>query len=565
MGIAAEVLLNTEGSYSLYEAVSEGDYKSLVLLFGDIGRKAVLCNSRLWCSSNTGKSSGNGKVEEKLDEYFTKSRQPPYNLMVMDELDSIIEEASMSLKDDGKATKWQQPKGYCRKKSPKNFQEEEEENMRSAAKALSNARAPQRFVLQEKGSDIPLFDGSAAGSGGTLLHLSCIVDRPFALAILLAMGGDPKGRHSAFRRLPVHEACCCESINCLEILMDLSDYKPVQNPISFTQMLRHVLFLSKQKDLSELEAAKEFLKVVGLPASTVASLKNHSPTSLASDGHGNTPLHWAAFKDSQKCVTFLLNHKADPNCKAQPSGWTPLHDAAYSDAAGSVSLLVKAGADVDACASSGATPLCFAAQEDAPNAVKVLLEEGANTRVRCCGTSSSPSPSRFSGYTPLHYCAHYNASRAARLLLQYGSSMDLHDLHDKLPIHIAVSRASSNVLQELLSFGAKVPSNALKSLIPKRPVQSSKPWNCVTQSRLDCCKKLLQSIEEGWAPENHRLFSPDDRKCVMELLKVGKHLELSGTGIFVECWPLILSFCPRGWFTQEKQGKDTGTLLLTMP
>ena len=34
----------------------------------------------------------------------------------------------------------------------------------------------------------------------------------------------------------------------------------------------------------------------------------------------------------------------------------------------------------------------------------------------------------------------------------------------------------------------------------------------------------------------------------MELLRVGKRLEQTGKGIFVDLWPEILSFCGRGWF-----------------
>ena len=37
----------------------------------------------------------------------------------------------------------------------------------------------------------------------------------------------------------------------------------------------------------------------------------------------------------------------------------------------------------------------------------------------------------------------------------------------------------------------------------------------------------------------------------MELLRVGKRLELNGTGIFIDFWPLVLSFCGRGWFEAE--------------
>ena len=38
----------------------------------------------------------------------------------------------------------------------------------------------------------------------------------------------------------------------------------------------------------------------------------------------------------------------------------------------------------------------------------------------------------------------------------------------------------------------------------------------------------------------------------MELLRVGKRLEQRGTGLCVrDLWPLILSFCGRGWFEPQ--------------
>ena len=191
--------------------------------------------------------------------------------------------------------------------------------------------------------------------------------------------------------------------------------------------------------------------------------RSYRETSGSSDGHGNTPLHWAAFKNETECVSLLLRFNADPNARAQPSGWTPLHDAAYSNAREAIELLVDAGAHVDARANSGATPLCFAAQEDAAGAAQLLLQRGANLSTRCAGApvdgSTAQPQSRFSGYTPLHYCAHYNAHKAARVLLLHKTAkkaMEIPDLNDRLPIHVAVARGSSDVLRELLHAGARV-------------------------------------------------------------------------------------------------------------
>jgi hypothetical protein len=184
----------------------------------------------------------------------------------------------------------------------------------------------------------------------------------------------------------------------------------------------------------------------------------------AADGHGNTPLHWSAFKNEVECVQLLLRFKANPNARASPSGWTPLHDAAYSDSVEAVSLLLDAGANVDARANSGATPLCFAAQEDASKAARLLLERGADLTARCADVTMPTAPpgaggGRFSGYTPLHYCAHYNAHKAARVLLKHPSArlaMEVPDLSGRLPIHVAAARGSAEVLRELLHAGARV-------------------------------------------------------------------------------------------------------------
>ena len=606
--------------------------------------------------------------------------------------------------------------------------------------------------------------GEVGGGTGTVLHLACAIDSPFALAVALAMGGDATSRHTAFRRLMIHEAACANSPDCLRLILEvgkihcgpgmpvhetddsgcwnpnahqlessifgsgqhglgrpraialptmrsderhglapspssfrslfsiwadrqrasnemLKESTSESSPVSFVDGLQIVSKLGKQilqGSITDLDAARQLIARVGLPDLTKMAIasactqmssekyinsNSHAeilsspfrgprggrPTS-DSDGHGNTPLHWACFKNSVECVSVLLSHNVDPNSRAEPSGWTPLHDAAYSDAAECARLLVKAGANVDARASSGATPLCFAAQEDAPEAARLLLEAGADPAVRCAhegsliaaATAAGTNPqqqhaqaSRFSGYTPLHYCAHYNAHRAVRVLLEHERCalkvspsilLEIQDFNERLPIHIAVGRSSSDVLRELLRGGARVdikkrtndvaaagspprlaagplasqnetvavPSSprmhaawnavqssyltpmatshspaiitpvsspALRSMVPSRPITSSKPWNCITQESIDQCQDLLLKTELNWSPDRHSIFHPNDRRAVNELFRVGKRLEQLGTGIYIyHLWPYVLSFCGRGWFEQEEaEGVGTGS------
>jgi len=551
--------------------------------------------------------------------------------------------------------------------------------------------------------------GSGGGSG-TILHLACAIDSPFALAILLVMGANVSSYHTAFRRSIVHEAACSDSHECLRLLLDIGEgyYESTEfkltvsngieggdqeasqtcedsifarwnnkkrstpfnstafnegftdrmesiekstepkdkvgsSYVSTLQIISELIKKMNSNELTSFDAAKSLLSQVPLtkrssayiaascgirqfsqdvaklnPDTSRINFKAYSGVFVSSskrrnpmyDGHGNTPLHWAAFKNACACVDLLLCYHTDPNAVASISGWTPLHDASYSDSAESMKLLISAGADVNAKANSGATPLCFAAQEDAPHATRLLLQAGADAAARCCDhnvNSNDHHPSsRFSGYTPLHYCAHYNAHQAARVLLemenrkeQSSKLQEIPDLNEKLSIHIAVCRGSSAVLRELLHSGARLNINAclaqpflpinsivhyqeneeiagirelystqhetgntqntvnpisspvLQSMIPVKPITSSKPWNCLSQRSIDECKILLRDAELNWTPERHAIFHPRDRLAVLALLRVGKRLEQMNTGIFLELWPLVLSFCGRGWFEPE--------------
>ena len=637
----------------------------------------------------------------------------------------------------------------------------------------------------------PIFEGNSAlatpgdladgGTGsGTAQHLACVLDSPLALAILLVMGVNVEARHTAFRRLAIHEAASADSPMCLGLIMEVGTLsymelfgmkeeekevdvdegmlsagghnvtsssfatasvlsttatgltafdeptasqnskvscksqheKPGKKKASLFARLQKGKIVCKSLSvlkkssldgrekvvtedtitsfpfalkvlwnatqclrsgkMNEMDAARYIIERLHVSSKTMLALalqcphlplameKNEekacSAVAFASippgastsnqlfrsnhrdmqslfikrnvDGHGNTPLHWAAFKDSVRAIDVLLTYNVDVNTRAQPSGWAPLHDAAYSDAANAVARLISAGASVDARSHSGATPLCFAAQEDAPNATRMLLKAGADPSMRCLGNSpgiflrannadNHQFHSRFSGYTPLHYCAHYNAVNAARVLLYESKRhhqrsaielLEIPDLNEKLPIHIAVARGSSLVLREFLHGGARVetssyhpptsprarsasrdviasaaatspipiPSNndvgdeasvshvstsphhhhvitpvsspILRAMIPAQPITSTKPWNCLSQTSIDACKHLIEEVEMNWTPSRHALFCPADRQAIMELLRVGKRLEQAGRGIFVDLWPRVLSFCGRGWF-----------------
>lgn len=417
--------------------------------------------------------------------------------------------------------------------------------------------------------------------------------------------------------------------------------------LTLSKMLREHEISSEEE---ELEVARQFLygdllgtedgsdSGLGQPFATIASppypFSRNAPLPLLPDGHGNSPLHWSAFKNSAACLKLLLTSPSSPpispNVVSVPSGWTPLHDASYSDAVACIHILLAAGADVDSRAASGATPLCFAAQEDSAGACAALLQGGAEVDARCqvtdmdrhqgtrAHTPAAAAANRFGGYTPLHYAAHYNASAAARVLAAGGRATDVPDRGGRVPLHVAAARGSANVLQVLLEAGARmdtevaspcppaaalrrrrasisglvaeddvkgedkgtaglsrscpgrgttrrrrnsapagvvpspISSPILRSLVPLRPVRSSKPWNCVSRDQIEGCHKLIEAADAAWTPETHSVFAPCDRVAALNVLMVGKRMESMGTGIFMECWPMILGFCGRGWFRTEE-------------
>jgi hypothetical protein len=80
----------------------------------------------------------------------------------------------------------------------------------------------------------------------------------------------------------------------------LADPTRFGSRISFISALKLILKLNtKVLDglLSELEAARVLLLELGIPQGVRTAFISTSPLSTAIDGHGNTALHWASFKN----------------------------------------------------------------------------------------------------------------------------------------------------------------------------------------------------------------------------------------------------------------------------
>jgi len=570
---------------------------------------------------------------------------------------------------------------------------------------LSNLRCPPDFVhgdgttfdggsnqdrfVDADGEGTPPRSVVAGSMTGTLLHLAACANSPLCLSVLLVLGADAHAFHTAFRRTVVHECAAVGSPGCLSLLLGWgaarsndgvgASEEKHDGPVAMTAPRRSsfadaLSLLVEDADVCESMPVDQTVQALYKMAADVAAapdtelevaaaiLYGTSPSggpktsppppypftqgtvlSLLPDGHGNTALHWAAFKNSASCLRILLESGANPDVRSSQSGWTPLHDASYANAVACVKILLDAGARVDARATSGATPLCFAAQENSARACGALLEGGADPSARCCAVLPPPrtgarhpaAANRFGGYTPLHYSSHYDAAEAAAVLVSTDGGRDAMDVPDRggrLPLHVAASRGSAAVMKALLGAGARlddacgqgrriratsigsaegngdmerrvdrpapprlsrshpgqaqrrlrplrqadptIPSSpeddgalppvlpsplsspVLRSLVPRKPVRSSRPWNCVSRDQIEGCHKLLVDADGCWSPQTHGVFTPSDRAAALSVLMVGKRLEYAGSGIFAECWPMVLGFCGRDWFRVENEDDE---------
>jgi len=136
----------------------------------------------------------------------------------------------------------------------------------------------------------------------------------------------------------------------------------------------------------------------GCVEACAALLRRRAGLNFHQDGHGATPLIWAARRGLARTAELLLNHGADAG-KADARGLTALHCAAAGGCARVCQLLLETASgahhDIDRLCHAGLTSLHFAAQQGSVSACQVLVEAGADP-----GTATAGE-----GRVPLHLAA----------------------------------------------------------------------------------------------------------------------------------------------------------------
>ena len=90
---------------------------------------------------------------------------------------------------------------------------------------------------------------------------------------------------------------------------------------------------------------------------------------------GYTPIHEAVSSGHSKVLELLLEHKGNPNCRAN-SGYTPLHLAASSGHVNCARVLLENDADISNKDEYGKTPMQTAELSSKQSVMKVLRSAG---------------------------------------------------------------------------------------------------------------------------------------------------------------------------------------------
>lgn len=162
----------------------------------------------------------------------------------------------------------------------------------------------------------------------------------------------------------------------------------------------------------------------------------------ATDGIGNTPLHYAAEWKLDNSVAILLEKGAKPNTQ-NANGETALFSAVKVNSTSTISLLIQKGANKDARDFLGNTPLHSCVYRDARDAAKMLILSGADINGK-----------NLAGQTPLSEAARQGLIAMVTLLLDNGADINAFDATGKTILMDSIQSGNIEIVSLLLKRGA---------------------------------------------------------------------------------------------------------------
>ncbi|XP_006139856.1 transient receptor potential cation channel subfamily A member 1 [Tupaia chinensis] len=219
-------------------------------------------------------------------------------------------------------------------------------------------------------------------------------------------------------------------------------------------------------------------------------LTEHSSTNINLEGEsGNTAVMIACSKDNSEALQILFNKGAKP-CKSNKWGAFPIHQTAFSGAKKCMEIVLKFGEErgysrqshinfvnnrkasplhmavqggdlemIKMCLDNGAhidlmengkcTPLHFAATQGATDIVKLMISSYS-------GSSDVVNAADGNQETLLHRASLFDHHELADYLISVGADINSTDAEGRSPLILATTSASWNIVNLLLSKGARV-------------------------------------------------------------------------------------------------------------
>jgi ankyrin repeat protein len=196
----------------------------------------------------------------------------------------------------------------------------------------------------------------------------------------------------------------------------------------------------------------------------------------ARDREGNTPLHFAAYRNSEPIARFLLDNNASIHAQGG-KGRVPLHIAALVGAIHVGPLLLdQKDADIDCRDADGNTPLHMAASQNKTDFMQFLLERNASFDARDNSQKTvlhhavqgGPAVIQFvlarggavlntcdaNGMSVLHSVV--DNEPLVKLLVDGNADVNVLNVNQTSPLHRAAQQGSPETLRYLIGKGAVV-------------------------------------------------------------------------------------------------------------
>lgn len=168
----------------------------------------------------------------------------------------------------------------------------------------------------------------------------------------------------------------------------------------------------------------------------------NSKTIVATDGSGNTALHYAAEWEYPEAISYLLTKGSDISAK-NANGETPVFSATKTNNPEIIQLIADGGADISARDNLGSIPLHTAVRWDADQSLEKLIEMGVNVNAQNISGKSALSEACLNGKMNL-----------ATALLDNGADPNACDINGVTILMDAIRGQNYDVVKMLLSYGA---------------------------------------------------------------------------------------------------------------